>query len=167
MVTKHFRPEWCQLRFFSLLLLLSASFPFLLFSLLPPFSSLFVARPVSPVSSSPSSTFRASHAARLLLFSPLSLIPSAFPRIALHAATRSCSGMEPVEELQRRLLCLEQRHADLRRIVHLLATHHTSPPDPVNIPLPVFKPALSSQSSTTHSCYASAVALPLGSVLHF
>jgi hypothetical protein len=36
---------------------------------------------------------------------------------------------------------MEQRHADLRRIVHLLATNHTHPPHPAHVPLPTFKPA--------------------------
>ena len=51
------------------------------------------------------------------------------------------SGMEPIDELQRRIRVMEQRYADLRRIVHLLATSYTPPPHPAQIPLPAFKPS--------------------------
>ena len=79
---------------------------------------------------------------------------------------RFCSGMEPVGELQRRLVVLEQRHADLRRIVHLLATHHTPPPDPAHIPLPVFKPSPKPAAHSSLNCYTPSAALFIGSVLH-
>ena len=74
--------------------------------------------------------------------------------------------MESLGELQRRLLVLEQRHADLRRVVHLLATHHTSPPDPAHVPLPSFKPAISTVTFAAHARAAPALALFFGSVLH-
>ena len=74
--------------------------------------------------------------------------------------------MEPIGELQRRLVVLEQRHADLRRIVHLLATHHTPPPDPAIIPLPAFFPALPPLVRTPISRCFSSAPLFIGSVLH-
>ena len=74
--------------------------------------------------------------------------------------------MEPVEELQRRLVVLEQRHADLRRIVHLLATHHTPPPDPVNIPLPAFMHAPPPVVRASFLVCKQSAALRIGSVIY-
>ena len=50
--------------------------------------------------------------------------------------------MEQVGEVNRRLEVLEQRHADLRRIVHLIATNYAHPPHPDQVALPNFKPAV-------------------------
>jgi len=88
----------------------------------------------------------------------LSHVPHFFPTF--------CSGMESLGEIQRRLIVLEQRHADLRRVVHLLATHHTSPPDPAHVPLPSFKPANKTVTPAAHTRAAPAFALFFGSVLH-
>ena len=61
--------------------------------------------------------------------------------IGAHRSALAGSGMESIDELQRRIRVMEQRYADLRRIVHLLATSYTPPPHPAQIPLPAFKPS--------------------------